>query len=168
MAISKPAGPIRNRTQRELDRVELARRYCRGESQASIGAVLGVSQQEVSYDLAIIRKRWLAAAQASYDERQSRELAKIDHLELTYWEAWERSRQETKREATKRVDADESSRMEAAVTKETRDGNPAFLDGVFRCIDRRCKLLGVDAPERHEVKQETAFRVVFDDDDHDR
>ena len=32
--------------------------------------------------------------------------------------------------------------------KEQRDGNPAFLQGVLNCIDRRCKLLGIDAPTR--------------------
>jgi hypothetical protein len=48
-----------------------------------------------------------------------------DELERTYWEAWQLSLH--------------------------RDGNPAYLEGVFRCIDRRCKLLGLDAPNRHEI-----------------
>jgi hypothetical protein len=35
--------------------------------------------------------------------------------------------------------------------REQRDGNPAFLAGVMSCIERRCKLLGLDAPVKSEL-----------------
>jgi hypothetical protein len=34
--------------------------------------------------------------------------------------------------------------------REQRDGNPAFLAGVMSCIERRCKLLGLDAPVKQQ------------------
>jgi hypothetical protein len=38
---------------------------------------------------------------------------------------------------------------ETSITTFERLGNVAFLNTVLACIDRRCKLLGLDAPEKH-------------------
>ena len=32
-----------------------------------------------------------------------------------------------------------------------RDGDPRFLEGIFKCIDKRCKMLGLDAPAKQEI-----------------
>ena len=36
----------------------------------------------------------------------------------------------------------------AVIEKETMLGNPAYLAGVMSCIERRCKILGLDAPTK--------------------
>jgi hypothetical protein len=51
-------------------------------------------------------------------------------------------------------DSDESS-----VVVEERDGNPSWLAGVDKCIERRCKLLGLDAP----VKTDLSINQTFAD-----
>jgi hypothetical protein len=82
-----------------------------------------------------------------FDQRQAEELAKLDHLEKEYWEAWEHSKQERQRTRTRKASGQAPSES-AELTKEKRDGNPKFLDGVLRCIDRRCALQGLNAPQR--------------------
>lgn len=47
---------------------------------------------------------------------------------------------------------------EVEIYRETREGNPAFLDRVCWCIERRAKMLGLDEPTKFEGLLE--FRVA--------
>ncbi len=143
------AAPKRTPIQIEHDRVEIARRYLHGETQAAIGRVLGMTQQMVCYDLKAIQAQWRRAAIRDFDEAKGQELAKIDELERTYWEAWAQSKEEkqTKSAAKEQGEGKNGTvKTKTGLRTEGRDGNPVFLAGVMACIDRRCKLLGVDAP----------------------
>lgn len=42
-------------------------------------------------------------------------------------------------------------RLQAGVWQAAAGGDPRSVDTALRIIDRRCKLLGLDAPQRHEV-----------------
>ncbi len=110
----------------ELDVLRLTELYLKGWSQRRIADELGTTHQLVYYHLKKIRAEWKAEALQNIDELQSRELAKLDKLESTYWEAWDRS-----------------FAMNGA-------GKHDYLDGVMKAIDRRCKLLGLDAPVKLE------------------
>jgi hypothetical protein len=149
-------GPKRSEFQREQDYVEIAERYLRGESQASIAEHLNVTQQQVSQDLKVIQKRWQKAVVAKIDTAKAKELAKIDLLEQTYWNAWFDSKSPKKSSSTEVFDLAELLSDGGQVKKhkttektEQRDGNPAFLQGIQSCIERRCKILGIDAPIKH-------------------
>ena len=85
------ARRIRNKIQIEQHRRQIADRYLKGESQYNIGQSLGLTQQMVAYDLAIIHRRWVKENQEDLTKRKFEELAKIDHLEAIYWRAWEAS-----------------------------------------------------------------------------
>ena len=122
------AAPKRSPDQVEADRAAIARRYLQGMTQAEIGAELAMTQQMVSYDLQVVRQRWRDSGLRDLDEAKTIELAKIDALEREYWDAWR---------ASKRPPA---------------TGTPAYLTGVQWCIDRRIKLLGLDAPDRVDVE----------------
>jgi hypothetical protein len=151
--------------QREQDLAEITRRYLRGETQAAIAQVLGLSQQQISYDVGTVRKRWQKAAAADMREIKARELAKIDELERTYWEAWTRSLEETRSKTVKArgtVGAETPQLAEQVNKSEERMGNPAYLAGVQWCIERRCRLLGIDAPV--EQKHDIRLMVVYGDD----
>ena len=144
----------RNRMQREKDLAAIADRYCRGERQADIAADLGVTQQQVSYDLKELQRRWQTSALANVDAARGRELSKIDNLEREYWAAWLRSCEDAETITQRSRETADGPRKEA--TKATKDqvGDPRFLQGVQWCIERRCKLLGIDAPEKREIKIE--------------
>jgi hypothetical protein len=156
-------GPKRTKVQRDRDRAEIARLYLTGALQIDIGARLGLSQQQISYDLKAIRKEWLQSSLRDFDEARSQELAKIDHLETTYWDAWRRSVEKREIETSKMVETAGGQRMEAATRTELQAGDPRFLAGVQWCIDRRCKLLGLDAPDRIEHAGQISLIDVLQD-----
>jgi hypothetical protein len=142
-------GPRRTKTEIERDRAEVARLYLQGWTQAAIGEKLGFAQQQISYDLERIREAWQASALRDFDELRARELAKIDELERTYWDAWVRSCEVAEVETIKAVGSPQSpQRMEKTKRVEGQVGDPRFLRGITDCIDRRCKLLGLDAPTK--------------------
>jgi hypothetical protein len=146
----------RTRAQREQGLEQLSALLLEGKPQTVIAELLGVSRSQVGYDAKTLRERWRESALVNVDEMRARELANLNHLQDVYWQAWEDSRKEkatTTSTTEKKVSGDGSQdgaplRQRAELTKETRDGNPAFLAGIERCIARRCELFGLDAPKK--------------------
>jgi hypothetical protein len=139
--------PPRKRTkfQRESHLEAVTEMYLRGKFQSEIAAALNISQPQVSYDVWIIQKRWRESSLVNWDEARAKELERIDSLEREYWAAWEASKTERTK---KRQRKGATGAIDASIETEQRDGNPAFLAGVIACIDRRCKILGLDAPTK--------------------
>lgn len=155
------AANKRNATQIANNRREIVRLYLRERlTQAEIGARLGMSREMVSYDLRAMQREWLKAGFMDLTAHKARELAKIDELELTYWAAWERSTGAREISTTGKT---ATGAAHAQIRKETREGNPAFLAGVQWCIERRCKLLGMDAPTRVEQMGRTEIWMTWGD-----
>ena len=143
------AAKRRTPLEREHDLRETAALYLRGLTQEEIAQRLGVSRQQIGYDLRLLQRRWQKSALADFHGKKAAELARVDELERTYWRAWEQSgqaREVTTQERTQggAGHADEA-RLRAGLRKEQRDGNPDFLRGVERCIEMRCKILGAFA-----------------------
>lgn len=141
--------------EREARQEVAAREYLRGASLRKIGEIVGTSHVTVLNDINTIRERWKSNAERDLGERISEELAKIDNLESEYWNAWNRSREERKRQRLRTsgmgdVRAGKSDVVEIDRTNETEEliGDPRYLAGVQWCIERRCKLLGIDAPTK--------------------
>ncbi len=116
-----------------------------------------------------MQKRWQESSlantdanRAKLDAKKAEELAKIDALERTYWKAWRRSCKDREVQTAEKVTGD-TARSKAATRREGQSGNPAFLAGVERCIDRRCKLLGLDAPRKLEHKHTLAAEDLTDE-----
>lgn len=149
-------GPKRSKIQIANDHRDIAAMYLRGKTQAEIAEYIStdpargytLTVQQISYDLRAIRKVWLASAMRDFDEARAQELAKIDQLELTYWQAWADSR--AARETTV-IEGTPETPQKRKKTRQDQHGNPQFLAGVQWCIERRCKLLGFDAPQKSEV-----------------
>jgi hypothetical protein len=116
-------------------RLQVAEYYLKGARQSEIAEWLKVGQATISRDLKAIQAEWLKASLVDFNEAVAKELAKIDNLELAYWGAWD----------------------------ETMDLRS--LQGIQWCIDRRCKLFGLDAPERVQINwRETLPEGVSPDD----
>jgi transcriptional regulator with XRE-family HTH domain len=140
-------GPTRTTDQILSHRQTIAERYLRGDYQADIAQDLGISQQQVSYDLKAIRAQWIAATIRDFDAAKAQELAKIDQVEAEYWKAWARSQED------KEISYSETGvkGSKSGSRSEGQAGNPAFLDGVLKCITKRCEILGLDAPKRFTI-----------------
>lgn len=173
-------GAKRTPDQREADLVLIADWYCRGLTQREIAAKLAtarrewgytISHQQISADLETIRERWRAMQLESFGEAQAREMAKIDHLERVYWSQFETSKRTLEHTLTQQDDdlvvatttlslpgqavqttsQPVSGRRRAQIKHVQRDGDAEWLRGVQWCIDRRIKLLGLDAAQTVEI-----------------
>ena len=148
------SGKRRSKSQLIRDRRRIADMYLQGKTQADIAEEVGIDQSTVSRDIAALQDAWRESALIDVDEAKANALAKVDRLEREYWDAWERSCEDA-----------ETVRMEGKATKEGEDGapervvktskgqagDPRFLAGVQWCIERRCKIIGVDAPTKNEL-----------------
>lgn len=146
------AAPKRTPTQRAYDLTRITELYLKGKRQVDIAAELHVTQQQVSYDIQEIHRRWRESNLINISEAKQRELDRIDELERTYWTAWEKScgdrkrtKQETSADGKKKED---KGRIRASVETEQMLGNPAYLAGIDNCVDKRCKILGLYAPQK--------------------
>jgi predicted transcriptional regulator len=120
---------------------KIANLYCEGKGQATIAALLGLSQSTVSRDLAVVREEWQVIRRDVLDGRLAEELAKIDHLERVAWEAWKSSCEDSEVRSVRKVGNKEITEY----VRRSRVGDPRFLERVSWCIDARCRLLGLHA-----------------------
>ena len=125
--------------------------YLRGRLQADIAQELGIGQATVSRDLKALQQEWQQSALVNIDAAKARELARVDELERTCWTEWEASKQEKHSTIREQVDGAQGTRKKAQMKQEERLGDPRYLQGVQWCIERRCKILGIDAPSRAEL-----------------
>src|SRR5262245_11776437 len=128
------------------DRVEVARLYLGGWTPAEIGQQLGLSRQQIGYDLEAVRQEWLRSSLVDFNAKKTEELAKIDRLEREYWAAWEASKKERQTSITEQTTDAEGERLKAGIRKVEQTGDPRYLAGVERCIEQRAKILGLHAP----------------------
>lgn len=143
------AAPTRTSVQREKDRAETAALYLQGWYQVDIAKRVGISQQMVSYDLKVLQKRWQKSALVDIDKAKGQELAKVDRLEREYWAAWIKSKEKGVRAKT--TTQRDGKTVSVAREADNREGDPRFLAGVQWCIERRCKIIGIDAPKRQQI-----------------
>ena len=139
----------RNPVEREKALAKVADMYLQGKRQHEIAEALGVAQSTVSNDLKTLRERWLESSLRDFDEAKAQELAKLDQLESTYWEAWFNSLGPERTDKLKGPDTPvEGVVLEREQVTKSSSGNPMFLKGVRECIADRRKILGVDAPTK--------------------
>jgi len=155
-------GPKRTEFEREAHLVEIKEAYLRGDTQMDIAARLGLSQAQVSRDIATIQRRWRESSLVDINEARQRELERIDVLEREYWQAWEASKGEQQR-STASKDGD---RSRAQIVKYESAGDPRFLAGVQWCVEQRCRILGLLAAVRNELTgkdgEPITYRVVYE------
>lgn len=145
------AQPKRTPFEREQDLAKIAQAYLVGKTQAEIAIEFKVTQQQINYDLKVLQDRWVKSSLIAIDEAKGRELAKLDNLEREYWAAWLDSKKEFRGTTAERTRG-KNFGTKVQIKKERRDGDPRYLDGVMSCIERRCKIIGLDAPIKTELK----------------
>ena len=94
------------------------------------------------------------------------EVARTYEVEHEAWEQWYRSTEDAVKESTKtRAGDDETGEVvtETTRTVEGQAGNPALLAAIVKAMERRAKLLGLDAPEKIDVNTKTEIRVIGQD-----
>ncbi|MDF1688541.1 MAG: hypothetical protein P1U35_02900 [Cycloclasticus sp.] len=128
-----------------MTRDKVAKLYLSNKTQAQIGEIIGLTQQAVSLHIKALRARWLESADMDFSLLRAQELAKLDNLELITHEAWQESRIA---KITKTVDVVSGSEIKKQTRTEAKHGDARFLDIIFKCVAKRCELLGVNAPTK--------------------
>lgn len=121
-------------------RRNVARRYLRGELQWQIARAFEVDQSTISRDLEAIHDEWLRHALFDLTAIKARELARVNEAEREAWRGWQRSQRPAEK-LTTNVGADG---LKASHVREGQAGDPRFLQLILNCVERRCKILGVD------------------------
>jgi|SRR5215831_5831359 len=151
-----PNSTSRSRSQLMADRAKVASLYLRGESLHSIAMTMGVQTHIVTADLKAIREDWRSQANYDFGLARQQELARIDMIEAEAWRAWETSkaplevtntRQRRRNLGIAGQDIPTDSISEANKRSTQRDPNPAFLERVAWCVEMRCKILSLVAPQ---------------------
>ena len=142
----------RGKARREYDMHEVSRLYLEGVSLPAIAERLNITYAQANDDMRVIRRAWRRAQAANFDELRSRELTKIDHLEAVYWDAWFRSQRDQEETVTERRDGTTAVALARVRRRTGITGDFTALAGVQWCIERRIRLLGLDAPTRITVE----------------
>lgn len=146
------SAPKRTEFEAERDRELIARLYLRGKSQQEITDELNtqyysndpISRQQISYDIRLIIDRWERSAVNHIEQRKAQELAKLNLVETAAWDGFEKSLQDRE----KRITGINARGSIDTTTQEGQAGDPRYLDIILKCVDKRCQILGLDAPTK--------------------
>lgn len=120
-----------------------------GFRQDEIAKKIGLSEPTISQSLTEIRRRWLETALVSYDTMKAAELAKINEIERQQWDEIEALRNEEAEEKRK--------------SWWTKRNNAAY-GRVMWCVEQRCKLFGLYAPQEVISWKAEAAQAGYDPD----
>jgi hypothetical protein len=155
----KKNNPTYKRTEgeKEQDKEFVLDLYLKGFSFTAITDSLNgareynVSRTQVTKDIKKEVELWKHERLDNIDESVQQEIQKINVLEMEYWKAWIKSQKTRKisttsaknnvNEQKKIVGSTEISKTER---QEESVGDVRFLQGVERCIQKRCELSGLD------------------------
>jgi hypothetical protein len=133
----------------ESRRTQLAELFLRGiKRQGELAQHLGVNRSTVSRDLKVLNARWKESGVRDLDAAKGQELERLDQLEREYWQAWAKSQGPHEITTTEQTTGGDGEKVKAAIRKEEQHGDARYLEGVQRCIEQRCKLLGLNAPQK--------------------
>jgi hypothetical protein len=121
--------------------------YLQGLSQHAIAAKYNVDRSQISRDLKWIQQWWFANTDFEIKKHKIEALKKLDLLERTAWDAWERSMEDAER----RKASQRGAVRTAEQVTEGQVGDPRFLQQVERCIKMRLGIIGIATDSaRHE------------------
>ncbi len=157
----------RTKVEREHDLQVESELYLKGQSFRAIAVYMNdqfkrkVNHVTVFNDIKLVIQQWEESRNAMIDHHKSIELEKLNILERTYWEAWEKSQTDTTISQTKKKGSPKSiDNIEKIENERYNTGDPRYLQGIERCIEQRCKILGLNAPK--EIKGEISGNLFFD------
>ena len=157
------ASPKRTKAQRERDLRDTARWHVQGLTHQQIADRIAadperpyeISRVQVTLDVKAIHLYWKAEMAKDRHELIQKELARLQALEDTYWDAWERSCLDAEETTTfrERGSGGTGDKDRAIMKRRGQSGDPRFLAGVERCQQRRMIILGIEEPPKAPVDE---------------
>lgn len=145
----------RSASQIERDNLLVSNFYLQGLNQGDIATKVGIDQTTVSRTLKTLQAKWAEKSVMNIDARKRVELERIDLVEREAWQAWERSKGDKTEQLTRSKalpSVKDPSKLEVQPVTDIQqrkwvtEGNPKYLNVIMECVERRCKILGIDAP----------------------
>jgi len=155
---SLPANFKRTKLQIEDDLLIISKMTHQGISARSICEYINsirpykIGQDQVLQDRRTILSRIKAKNNKSLAEFRAAEIDRLDFLDKEASDAWEASKQDQvtqTRSIRKGSDGDEET---TTVERKKQVGDAVFLMLRLKALERRCKLLGLDAPVKTEIE----------------
>lgn len=115
-----------------------------------------LSLSQIYKDVRVLERRWASGLSATtITEWKAKELRHIEHLEEEALKAYERSKADGQT-MSGTVNIEGSPTGSRNVTKTRRDGDPRWFDVLIKLMERKARLLGLDAPLKLDaiVKEE--------------
>ena len=126
------------------DQAKIAERYLKGFKMIEIAEELKLSMNQIKYDLREIRKRWRQSSVRDFDAHREEQLARLDLLEARAWHELERSSADYWKRTVGETAQGDIDKEETGV----QTGDPRYMTVILNIIERRSKLLGLDAPTK--------------------
>jgi len=142
----QPTRKKRKKSEIQRDRVLISELYQKMYSQQEIAEKLNLSQPTVSRDISQLIKDWQKSALVNIDIIKSEQLEKINILEREAWIAWEKSKGDLEKMHSEETIVEHRTKKKKYLTKQKTSGNTRHLQVIEWCIDKRCELLGLNAP----------------------
>lgn len=165
-------GRPRPEARKVADAKTVANLYLRGRKYREIEELTGLGRGTIADHVQALLGEWREDAIRDIGLAKELELAKINQLEVAYWNAWDLSTKKhtvetiksrpipapaTEREPlqldgvplnTRRAQPVRQDELilERLVKTEKTEGNPQWLIGIQWCINKRCEILGLNAP----------------------
>ena len=173
--MSRKGNPTKSRRDGAVDalRHRIMDRYVQGWTLRRIGEDPEVRRDvsAVSRHVQAVLEEWRAQDISDMGALKVRELAKLDRLEATLWEAWERSREDAVVKLAEKLvrppgagpgAAEATERARVSERREGQVGDPQFLSEVRACVELRAKILGflVKRLEPSEVMKDALEKYV--------
>ncbi len=149
----------RSKLQREDDLGKLLALLRRGVSQGAAGKLLGVTQQQISYDWLELLDRLKLEKNPDTEAHRLALQAEYAEMKEKLWNGWDRSQQpaevlivkvkESPGKAGKGKDEKAplaEKRTESMKRSEGQAGDPHFIDSLSRIAEGERKMWGLDAP----------------------
>ncbi|MDA9095396.1 hypothetical protein N9J88_03270 [Porticoccaceae bacterium] len=149
------AATKRSKQQVLKDQALTAEMYLRGWRQADIAKHLTAlaktrkkpirhSIDMVKYDMGAIRDNWMESSLRDFDSAKAEQLAKLDQMELEAWREWQRSCEDYNKKTTTVHGKVKGKKTETG----GQAGDPRYLTAILSIVERRCRLLGLDLPQK--------------------
>jgi IS30 family transposase len=162
-------GHSRTKTERVIALEEVARLDRRGYNTYQIATKLGVSHQQVSYDLKAIRKQYAEATISTRAEYVAEKVQQLRDIEREAWDAWERSKEDKHRDTTETVTTEQSessdsqenpdaglgaeaggNRIKRIIMSEGRLPDSSYLQTILACHKEEAALRELYPPQKHK------------------
>lgn len=120
-----------------------------------------LSMTSIYKDMKLVQKQWVEEYLSDINTAKAKELARIDRIEKEAWRAWDESKRDIKKTEKERIENEQIGKNEqpfhkhrkvrAKTTQTERDADKEFMKIVQWCVETRCKILGINAPQRYDI-----------------